>query len=80
LTQGRYAGAAANADPFDALKGSDGFAADVERRALRIWRDREMTFPPRIRRMTPDSLDRATGAWDIVLMLALGQSGGKNER
>ena len=35
----------------------------VEAEALRLWREREMSFPERVRRMTPDSMDVASGAW-----------------
>ena len=49
----------------------------VERRALELWRAREMTFPPRVRRMTPDALDYATGAWARVLSAALSGEEGK---
>ncbi len=32
-------------------------------RALAAWRRRELQFPPFVRRMTPDALDFATGAY-----------------
>lgn len=38
--------------------------------ALRIWREREMRFPPRVRRLVPDDLDLALGAWAIVVEAA----------
>lgn len=38
----------------------------VEIEALRIWRERELGFPAWVRRMRPDDLDRASGAWDAV--------------
>jgi hypothetical protein len=28
---------------------------------LKLWREREMTFPPHVRRMKPDALDYALG-------------------
>ena len=40
---------------------------EVETLALRLWRERELAFPPRVRRMTPDNFDRASGAWDRML-------------
>lgn len=30
---------------------------------LAKWRERELTFPPRVRRMNPDDMDRAIGTW-----------------
>jgi hypothetical protein len=39
----------------------------LEARALRMWREREMTFPKFTRRMTPDRLDINTGAWARML-------------
>lgn len=35
----------------------------VQAEALRLWREREMRFPAFTRRMTPDDLDRVSGAW-----------------
>jgi hypothetical protein len=35
--------------------------------ADRLWREREMTFPPRVRRMIPDAIDYITGAWSRLL-------------
>ncbi len=35
----------------------------IERLALAIWREREIGFPPRVRRFNPDELDRESGAW-----------------
>jgi hypothetical protein len=43
------------------------YETPVEKRALEIWQRREMDFPPRVRRMYPDELDRASGTWAIVL-------------
>lgn len=40
---------------------------DLERLALKIWRDRQKGFPAFVRRMNPDALDYATGAWDRCL-------------
>jgi len=41
----------------------DHFPKEIGERALEIWREREMQFEPRIRRMKPDEIDRASGAW-----------------
>lgn len=35
--------------------------------ALRLWREREMRFPAFVRRMTPDALDHAGGAWALAV-------------
>jgi hypothetical protein len=40
--------------------------ASVEAEALRLWRERELTFPAYTRRMKPDDFDRTTGAWATV--------------
>ena len=40
--------------------------AAVDDRALELWREREMVFPERVRRMKPDDMDRASGAWAII--------------
>jgi hypothetical protein len=42
----------------------------LEREAMRIWRDREMGLPERVRRMAPDDLDRASGVWTAVVLRA----------
>jgi hypothetical protein len=42
----------------------------VEKRAFEIWRERERRFPQFVRRMPPDELDRATGAWAVVMQQA----------
>lgn len=42
----------------------------VEARALEMWRRRELTYPRFVRRMTPDALDRASGAWTRMLEAA----------
>jgi hypothetical protein len=39
----------------------------VERAALAIWREREIGFPPRVRRWMPDEHDRESGAWEACL-------------
>jgi hypothetical protein len=39
----------------------------IEARALELWRERELTFPPFARRMHPDAIDYATGAWAVLL-------------
>lgn len=36
---------------------------DFHAMALRKWREREMTFPARVRRLEPDAMDRAAGTW-----------------
>lgn len=43
----------------------------VKARALEIWREREAKFPERVRRMTPDEIDYATGAWLSCLLAAI---------
>ena len=35
--------------------------------ALKLWREREQTFPPFVRRMKPDALDYATGAFARIV-------------
>lgn len=35
--------------------------------ADRLWRQQEMVFPPRVRRMIPDAMDYITGAWARLL-------------
>jgi hypothetical protein len=42
----------------------------VEARALAMWRRREMAYPRFVRRMTPDALDRVSGAWARMLEAA----------
>lgn len=42
----------------------------VEARALEIWRERERTMPERVRRMNPDALDYASGAWWACMVKA----------
>jgi hypothetical protein len=39
----------------------------IEERALELWREREMHFPPFTRRMTPDAMDKASGTWARML-------------
>lgn len=50
-------------DLFDSAPTPD----EIEREALRLWREREMGLPAFVRRMTPDDLDMATGAWAMML-------------
>ncbi|ARO53960.1 hypothetical protein B2G69_07220 [Methylorubrum zatmanii] len=38
-------------------------SANLQTEALRLWREREMRFPAFTRRMKPDALDHASGAW-----------------
>lgn len=38
----------------------------IDRVALAIWRKREEDLPDRLKRATPDNMDRATGAWANV--------------
>lgn len=35
--------------------------------AKRIWVEKQATYPAFTRRLVPDALDHATGAWSIVL-------------
>jgi hypothetical protein len=45
-----------------------GFAeSTIEEIALAIWREREIGFPPRVRRFSPDAIDRESGAWQAVV-------------
>jgi len=43
---------------------------ETEARALEIWREREMQLPERVRRMRPDELDYASGAWLSCILQA----------
>jgi hypothetical protein len=43
----------------------------IERRALELWREREMGLAPRVRRMSPDALDKASGAWASCIVRAI---------
>ena len=43
----------------------------VERVALAIWHAREKHMPERVRREAPDELDRATGAWQMIVDQAI---------
>lgn len=43
---------------------------EIKARALELWREREMAFPARCRRMMPDAIDMATGAWMSCVMKA----------
>lgn len=45
--------------------------------ALELWRLRERMFPERVRRMNPDALDMATGAWRTCVREAMNQMGPK---
>jgi len=45
--------------------------AAVEVRALAIWQEWETRWPPRLRRMVPDAMDRVTGAWARVVAQAM---------
>jgi len=42
----------------------------IERVALAMWRQREATFPKFTQRMTPDNIDRSSGAWAAMLLQA----------
>jgi hypothetical protein len=42
--------------------------------ATDMWRLRESMFPERVRRMRPDAIDMATGAWGICLREAMRQT------
>lgn len=35
--------------------------------AMRLWREREETFPAFVRRMKPDNLDIISGAWAAIV-------------
>lgn len=56
---------------------TQGHRSSLSARALKLWRDREMQFPPRVRRMNPDALDRMSGAWDLCLFQAKYMGGGR---
>lgn len=43
---------------------------ETEARALEIWREREMQLPERVRRMRPDEIDYASGAWLSCILQA----------
>lgn len=47
----------------------------VDSRALEIWRARESEFPIRCRRMAPDDLDGASGAWTLCQIQAARELG-----
>lgn len=49
---------------------TDMFIPEVEQRALELWRERELTLPERTRRMSPDAIDKASGAWVSCLLKA----------
>jgi hypothetical protein len=51
----------------------------IVKRALELWQEREMEFPLRVRRMMPDRLDYANGAWDRVLQQAYDNLSSKQE-
>lgn len=57
------------ASVFESEPGSSP-APSVEARALELWQRREMGFPAFVRRMRPDALDHATGAWALCLKAA----------
>lgn len=40
---------------------------EVELLALEMWREREMKFPLRVRRMVPDRMDIWSGAWQKMV-------------
>jgi hypothetical protein len=40
----------------------------LESAALERWRERELTYPKFTRRMTPDALDMASGAWALNVL------------
>jgi hypothetical protein len=44
--------------------------ATLEVIALELWRKREAGFPAFVRRMSPDALDKAIGAWHRSLAAA----------
>lgn len=57
-------------EALDAFEASREAVADM---ALRLWQAREGLFPERVRRMKPDALDMATGAWSICVKEAVEQ-------
>lgn len=61
-------------DLFDSAQSS----AEIEREALRLWREREMSLPAFVRRMRPDDLDMATGAWALMLDMAAHSLAGRS--
>jgi hypothetical protein len=46
-----------------AIADGEGDAQVIAQQALARWEERELGFPARVRRMVPDELDCATGAW-----------------
>lgn len=42
----------------------------IENFALEIWKQRELQFPERVRRMKPDKIDMASGAWQLLITCA----------
>ena len=43
------------------------FPQIVYEEALRLWREREETFPAFVRRIKPDKLDVISGAWAAIV-------------
>jgi hypothetical protein len=54
--------------------------SDLDRRAMEIWRAREDTFPDRVRRLTPDHIDFATGTWEVCVAQAATELGISRKR
>lgn len=42
----------------------------VDQMAMVLWRARELTVQPRLRRMKPDEIDRQSGAWNTMRQMA----------
>ncbi len=50
---------------------------DIHAKALEMWQTREMQREPRLRRMYPDGIDHASGAWGLMFAKAAEQMGWK---
>jgi hypothetical protein len=47
----------------------------ILKRSMEIWRERELQFDPRCRRMKPDEIEKATGTWAACIVQALTEAG-----
>lgn len=45
----------------------------IEDIAIQLWKARETLFPERVRRLKPDAIDMATGAWETCVKEAIAQ-------
>lgn len=68
MTEGNRAGK--TGELIDAFDGDRDALAAL---ATEMWRLRERLFPERVRRMQPDAIDMATGAWGICVREAMNQ-------